>query len=194
MKANERKQKARNSSQQLRSGTTTRAFIGPMKRRQTMKTKMIQSLSIITFACTTVFLVVAGCSPAPTIPPKEVKIQADDKMKFDVTAFEVKPGQKVSITLTNVGNTPKASMGHNCVVLDRTVNVQTFLDAASMAASTDYVPKDFKGVLGHTKLLGPSETDTFEFSAPYIPGEYPFFCSFPGHYSQGTKGVMTVKQ
>ena len=146
------------------------------------------------YAVAVICSTLASCSPAPSVPPKEVKIQADDKMKFDVTAFEVKPGQKVSITLTNVGNTPKFSMGHNCVVLDRTVNVQTFLDAASMAAATDYVPKDFKGVLGHTKLLGPSESDTFEFSAPYIPGEYPFFCSFPGHYSQGTKGIMTVKQ
>ena len=159
-----------------------------------MKTKVIQSASIIGFACSALFLALAGCSPAPAMPPKEVKIQADDKMKFDVTAFEVKPGQKISITLTNIGTTPKFSMGHNCVVIDRNVNVQTFLDAASMAAGTDYVPKDFKGVLAHTKLLGPNEADTVVFDAPYIPGEYPFFCSFPGHYSQGTKGTMTVKQ
>jgi azurin len=48
-------------------------------------------------------------------------------------------------------------------------------------------------VLAHTKLLGPGESETVTFNAPFIPGEYPFFCSFPGHYSQGTKGVMTVK-
>jgi azurin len=145
---------------------------------------------IIAFVCSAL----AACSQAPPAPPKEVKIQADDKMRFDVTAFEAKPGQKISITLTNIGNTPKVSMGHNCVLLDRNVNVQTFLDAASMAATTDYVPKGFKGVLAHTKLLGPGESNTVVFSAPYIPGDYPFFCSFPGHYSQGTKGVMTVKQ
>lgn len=160
-------------------------------KTKTMKKTVIQySLCFLALICGAL----AACSQAPSVPPKEVKIQADDKMKFDVTAFEVKPGQKVSITLTNVGNTPKFSMGHNCVVLDRNVNVQTFLDAASMAAATDYVPKDFKGVLGHTKLLGPGESDTFEFTAPYIPGEYPFFCSFPGHYSQGTKGMMTVQR
>ena len=62
-----------------------------------------------------------------------------------------------------------------------------------MAASTDYVPKDFKGVLANTKLLGPGESDTVTFNAPFIPGDYPFFCSFPGHYSQGTKGFMTIK-
>jgi azurin len=158
---------------------------------KTMKKTVIQySLCFTALICGAL----AACSQAPSAPPKDVQIKADDKMKFDVTAFEAKPGQKVKITLTNVGVTPKYSMGHNCVVLDRNANVQTFLDAASMAASTDYVPKDFKGVLGHTKLLGPGESDSFEFNAPYIPGDYPFFCSFPGHYSQGTKGMMTVKQ
>ena len=148
------------------------------------------SLCLIALGCTAL----AACSQAPQAPPKEVQIKADDKMKFDVTAFEVKPGQKVAITLTNIGTTPKFSMGHNCVVLDKNTNVQTFLDAASMAAATDYVPKDAKGVIAHTKLLGPGESDTATFNAPFVPGEYPFFCSFPGHYSQGTKGVMTVKQ
>src|SRR5438046_1676869 len=97
------------------------------------------------------------CSKAPEVPPKEVTVQADDKMRFDMTAFEVKPGQKVSITLKNIGTTPKFSMGHNLVMLDRTINitnVQKFLDAASMEASHDYVPPTAKEVLAHTKLLG----------------------------------------
>jgi azurin len=183
--------KNRAALRKMREAEHQRVAFSGLFRTKTMKKTFIQyPLYLIALTCSAL----AACSPAPTVPPKEVKIQADDKMKYDMTAFEAKPGQKVSVTLTNIGNTPKFSMGHNCVVLDRNVNVQNFLDAASMAASTDYVPKDFKGVLGHTKLLGPGESDTFEFSAPYIPGEYPFFCSFPGHYSQGTKGIMTVKQ
>ena len=97
---------------------------------------MNRSVSIIALACSALFLAVAGCSQAPQAPPKEVQIKADDKMRFDVTAFEVKPGQNVSVTLTNIGTTPKFSMGHNCVVLDRNVNVQTFLDAASTKQRT----------------------------------------------------------
>lgn len=143
--------------------------------------------------CSTVLYFVASCSRAPEAPPKEVTIQADDKMRFDVTAIDAQPGQKISVTLKNVGTTPKFSMGHNFVVLNRTANVQTFLDAASMQAAHDYVPPDSKDVVAHTKLLGPGESDTVTFNAPYVPGDYPFFCSFPGHYSQGTRGVMTVK-
>ncbi len=141
-------------------------------------------------------LLYPACSRAPEAPPKEVTVQADDKMRFDVTAFDAKPGQKVSVTLKNIGTTPKFSMGHNFVMLDKGVNtgnVQTWLDKASMEASHDYVPPDDKQVLAHTKLLGPGESDTVTFTAPFVPGDYLYLCSFPGHYSQGTKGFMTVK-
>ena len=153
----------------------------------------MQLFPILALGCSALLFSFAGCSRAPEAPPKTIAINADDKMKFDVTAFDATPAQKISLTLKNVGTTPKFSMGHNCVVLDRNVNVQTFLDAASTNAAHDYVPPDAKGVIAHTKLLGPGESDTVTFNAPYVPGDYPFFCSFPGHYSQGTKGVMTVK-
>ena len=154
-------------------------------------------LTTFALGCSALAMSLSGCSRAPEVPPKTVEVQADDKMRFDVTAFEVSPGQKISMTLKNVGTTPKLSMGHNLVVLDRSVNEQNvtkFLDAASMEAAHDYVPPTSKEVIAHTKLLGPSETDTITFNAPQIPGQYLYLCSFPGHYSQGTKGFMTVKQ
>jgi azurin len=147
--------------------------------------------------CAALLSTFTACSKAPQAPPKEVMVQADDKMRFDVTEFEVRPGQKVAMTLKNIGTTPKFSMGHNLVVLDKQIteqNIQAkFLDPAASAASTDYVPAGDKNVLAHTKLLGPSETDTITFTAPQVPGQYLYVCSFPGHYTQGTKGFMTVK-
>lgn len=165
-----------------------------MKAKQHMKS--IKTYLYAALGCGAILSSINSCSRAPEAPPKTVMVEADDKMRFDVTAFEVKPGQKVSITLKNVGTTPKFSMGHNLVMLDRTVNtgnVNKWLDEASMAASTDYVPKSSKQVLAATKLLGPNETATITFTAPHVPGEYLYLCSFPGHYSQGTKGFMTVK-
>ena len=161
-----------------------------------MKQLFTKSFPIIALGCSALLYSGTGCSRAPEVPPKTVEIQADDKMRFDVTAFEAKPGQKISVTLKNVGTTPKFSMGHNFVLLDRgvnTENVTKFLDAASTEAAHDYVPPGSKEVLAHTKLLGPNETETITFTAPFIPGEYLYICSFPGHYSQGTKGFMTVK-
>jgi azurin len=159
--------------------------------------KSRNSLLIAALSCAAVLSFITACSRAPETPPKEVQVQADDKMRFDVTAFDAKPGQKIKITLKNVGTTPKFSMGHNLVVLDKQIteqNVQSkFLDPAAQAASTEYVPKGDKNVLAATKLLGPSETDSITFTAPYVPGEYLYVCSFPGHYTQGTKGFMSVK-
>jgi len=162
-----------------------------------MKTKLSQTLPFLALGCSALLFSVVGCSKAPSVPPKEITVQADDKMKFDVTAFDASPGQKIQITLKNVGTTPKFSMGHNLVVLDKQIteqNIQSkFLDPASTAASTEYVPAGDKNVIKATKLLGPNETDTITFNAPFVPGQYLYVCSFPGHYTQGTKGLMTVK-
>lgn len=163
-----------------------------------MKTTSAQLLTVIALGCSALLYFAAGCSSAPQAPPKEVTIQADDKMRYDVTAFDASPGQKVSVTFKNVGTTPKFSMGHNFVLLDRIINAgniqSAFLDKASTEASHEYIPQGAREVLAHSKLLGPGETEVVTFNAPYIPGEYFYVCSFPGHYSQGTKGIMTVKQ
>jgi azurin len=162
-----------------------------------MKNKFSFALPIVSIGCGVLLFSVASCSRAPEAPPKTVAVNANDKMKYDLTAFEVTPGQKVIVNFKNVGTTPKFSMGHNFVLLDHSVNtgnVQAFLDKASTEASHDYVPPDAKEVLAHSKLLGPNETETVTFNAPFVPGDYLYLCSFPGHYAQGTKGIMTVKR
>jgi azurin len=161
-----------------------------------MKKISVQLIPVIALGCTALLYSVTGCSRAPEAPPKAVSINCDDKMNYDLKAFDATPGQKVAVTVTNKGTTPKFSMGHNFILLDRNVNVASFLDAASMQAAHDYVPPEMekKGVIAHSKLLGPSESDTVVFNAPYVPGEYTYLCSFPGHSTQGMRGVLTVKQ
>lgn len=160
-----------------------------------MKKTTAQLFPVIALGCSALLYSITGCSNTPEAPPVTVSITCDDKMNYDVKAFEAKPGQKIVVTISNRGTTPKLSMGHNFVMLDRNVNVTNFLDAASMQAAHDYVPAEMqgKGVIAHSKLLGPGETDTVTFNAPFVPGEYTFLCSFPGHCTQGMKGIMTVK-
>jgi azurin len=162
-----------------------------------MKKTSLQLILVFALSCSALLWFFTGCNNAPQAPPKEVVIQADDKMRYDLTAFDASPGQKISVTIKNIGTTPKFSMGHNFVLLDRIINIgnvqRAFLDKASTEASHDYVPPGAKEVLAHSKLLGPGESDVVTFNAPYIPGDYLYLCSFPGHYSQGTKGLMTVK-
>ena len=47
-------------------------------------------------------------------------------------------------------------------------------------------------IVAATKLLGPNERDTVTFTAPTTPGRYDFFCTFPGHYQVGMRGVLIV--
>ena len=131
---------------------------------------------------------------APVHDGRPVEISADDTMKFSVTEIAAKPGEKLSVTLVNLGTTPKFSMGHNWLLLAAKVDVQPFLVAAAEAMTADYVPTATQKdrILAATKLLGPKERDTVTFTAPTAPGRYEFVCSFPGHYQVGMRGVLIV--
>ena len=135
-------------------------------------------------------------APAATVHDgRAIEITGNDTMKFSVTEITATPGEKLSVTLVNIGTTPKFSMGHNWLLLASGVDIQPFLVAAAEAVTTDYVPRATQGdkVLAATKLLGPKERDTVTFTAPTTPGRYEFICSFPGHYQVGMRGVLIVQ-
>jgi azurin len=115
-------------------------------------------------------------------------------MKFSIVEIRAKAGERLSVTLSNTGTTPKFSMGHNWVLLAASADVDQFLFAAAEAATTEYVPPAKRAeILAATKLLGPNEQDTTTFSAPTAAGRYPFLCSFPGHAQVGMRGVLIVE-
>jgi azurin len=139
----------------------------------------------------------SAASPATPATPvhdgRPIEVSGDDTMKFSVTEIPAKPGERLSVTLVNLGTTPKFSMGHNWVLLAPMPDVQPFLVAAAEAVTADYVPATHKDrILAATKLLGPKERDTVTFTAPTTPGRYEFLCSFPGHYQVGMRGVLIV--
>jgi azurin len=137
----------------------------------------------------------ASGSAAPTAAGVHaIAIEANDTMKYNLTRIEVTAGEEVSVTLTNAGTQPKLAMGHNWILLKKDADPVAFASAAITAQAQDYFPSAQMGqVLVHTKLLGPKESDTVTFKAPTEPGEYPFLCSFPGHFQVGMKGVLVVR-
>jgi azurin len=85
-------------------------------------------------------------------------------------------------------------MGHNVVFLKAGVDSGAFATAAAAGRDNGYIPVQFEDqVLAHTKLLGSGESDTIEFTAPAVSGDYEFLCSFPAHLFAGMRGVMTVE-
>ena len=111
-----------------------------------------------------------------------VEITANDAMKYSTAEIRVKAGEQVTLTLKNLGTMPKASMGHNFLVLGSGTDLEAFAMKAMVAKDSDYIPSDLKAaIIAHTKLLGPGESDTITFTVP--AGTYEFICSFPGHYA-----------
>ncbi len=130
---------------------------------------------------------------ADVVAPREIAVTANDAMQFNVKEITAAPGEKLRLTLSNIGKLPKTAMGHNWVLLTpMPVDAFNKLAIASANNAPDFLPKNRATVLAHTKILGGGESDTIEFAAPAKPGKYPFFCSFPGHYSM-MKGNLIVK-
>ena len=70
---------------------------------------------------------------------KKVVISGNDQMKYDVTAFEVAAGQKVSVTITNIGKLPKVAMAHNFVLLKPGTDYAAFAMAGMTHAAQEYI-------------------------------------------------------
>jgi azurin len=152
-------------------------------------------------------LTVAGCgqaektAPASALPAaaaapgvKTLQITGDDMMKFNVTLLEAKAGEPLRVTFTNIGKMPKQAMAHNWVLLQpcSEADLNAFGTAAAMAAPTHIPPGSAARIIAQTRLLGPGESESIDFKAPSVPGEYPFLCTFPGHFAL-MKGKLVVK-
>jgi azurin len=137
----------------------------------------------------------AGCSQsARIVEPKLVQITGNDEMKFDVTNFDVEPGQKVTVNLTNVGTLPRDGMAHNWALLEKGTDAARLVAPGADHLGSDFIPAaQATHVLAKTKMLGPGESDSITFTAPMDLGRYEYICSFPDHYIAGMKGIMTVK-
>jgi len=123
-----------------------------------------------------------------------VRMTANDQMRYNLDQFTVKPGQTVRLTLDNIGKMPKASMGHNVVIVQPDTNLNALAAAAALEKANDYIPPSFKdSIFAHTIMLGAGESDTIEFTAPEATGVYPFLCSFPAHLFAGMRGEMVVE-
>ncbi len=124
----------------------------------------------------------------------KIEITGNDQMQYNIKAFEVTEGQKVVLSFKHIGQLPAIAMGHNVVILKSGTAVPAFATKCAPAKDTGYIPQDEeskKQIVAHTKMLGGGESEEITFTAP-AAGDYPFICSFPGHFAI-MQGVMTVK-
>ena len=109
-----------------------------------------------------------------------------NKMKYETTEFTVKSGMRIKLIMDNIATS--GAMVHNVVILKTDANVHEIGIAAIKAgASTEYIP-EHDGVLFATPIANPGEKTVVTFIVP-PPGDYPYICTFPGHFML-MNGVM----
>jgi azurin len=141
--------------------------------------------------------------PAPTaIAPKPVKweqgeagralkLQTAASLQYAQKELRAKAGERLSLTFEN----PDA-MPHNWVLVkpgsvERVGALANAFIAAPDALARHYVPES-ADILCHARVLDPQKTTTIHFTAPAQPGQYPYICTFPGHWAV-MRGVLIVE-
>ena len=113
------------------------------------------------------------------------------QMKFDLSRITVAAGEEVVIEFVN-----RDEMPHNLVVAKEGALETVGLAAEAMVALPDAFAKSFipktPEVLFSIRLLQPGETLQARFTAPTQPGNYPFVCTFPGHW-RTMNGIIEVR-
>ena len=127
-------------------------------------------------------------------PVRTIDLVATDEMKYSLATITAEPGEEIRIRLVSKGVIPKVAMAHNVVVLQLSTDIATLLKEGAPYRESDFIPPAMMtSVIAKTALAGPGERVQVTFTVPEAPGEYPFLCTFAGHYQAGMKGTLIVK-
>ena len=113
-----------------------------------------------------------------------------DQMAYDRKFVAVRAGEPVELVLRNPDIMP-----HNLVLVAPGAIREVGVAAEALPAKPEpgklpYVPDSDK-VLQATPLVPPGGDFKLKFTAPSEPGEYPYVCTFPGHWLR-MYGVLVV--
>jgi azurin len=135
---------------------------------------------------------VLAAAPSAELPPLEITIKPDaaNPLAYDTKTISAKAGQKVKVTFNNTH--PTLPQPHNFVLGKAGTKDKMMTIAMSGMTLVDkgYIP-DSPDILAHTGLIQPGKSETVEFTIP-AAGEYPYFCTFPGHVAI-MNGVLTAQ-
>ncbi len=122
---------------------------------------------------------------------RELVVDAIGGLQYAQTELIAKPGEALSWKLRNTD-----VMAHN-LVLVKPGKAQLVGEASfkmlndPKAGEKSYVP-DLPEVIAFIPVIGPGTEHVLHFRAPKSPGDYPYICTFPGHW-QAMRGVLRVK-
>jgi azurin len=110
-------------------------------------------------------------------------------IKFETTRFDVTAGAPVELTFLN-----DCVMPHNLVILkpDAEPSVIAAVNTMGLEGMEKHFVPSVPGIVAATKLLAPTKKEVLSFTAPNQEGDYPYVCTFPGHWFT-MRGTMRVR-
>lgn len=153
---------------------------------------MIARVTVVTLALALGLSAVASAQDVTAI---ELKPSANpaSPLSYDKTELTCKAGAKVKLTLTNAGGI--LPQPHNFLLmkvgtLDKVGALANAMLSDPKAMDKSYIPES-PDVLASMKLVQPGQTGSVEFTAPAEAGDYPYACTFPGHWLL-MRGILKV--
>ena len=152
-----------------------------------------------------VLLLALGLNLHAEKPPKgfekidqEIVISTmEAQMKYDVRSFSVKPNSKVKLVFKNPDSLP-----HNLILCTPGKKkggdggqevIDAVLKLGDKGVEQNWEPTGHPRILASSGMVQPKKETTIYFRAPKKEGDYPYICTFPGHF-QLMNGVMGVSK
>ena len=122
---------------------------------------------------------------------REIVIKAVSGLKYDKLLVEAKAGEAIALTFKN-----EDVMPHNLIIVNPGMTKKVGEASFKMlndpkALELNYTAK-LKDVKVVVPVIDPKKETTVYFRVPKKKGDYPFICTFPGHW-QVMQGVFKVK-
>lgn len=142
---------------------------------------------------TLILFVLSICSIS-TGQERRLYIEGYDRLRYSIEEIRVSPGIRIELTFKTVSELPESQMVHNWLLLKKDVDLQEFVARSVRHEENEYIDPELTGkIVATTSMLGGGEQETIRFTAPQDRGEYPYVCTFPGHYAAGMKGTLIVE-
>lgn len=138
----------------------------------------------------------ATATPAPTATPARAMVALaigtnGGEWQFDRDTLEIPAGEEIALTFNNGAKTTL----HNWVLVrgDDHAAVEVNKAGEQAGVALGYIPDDARIVARTAGLVEGGQSQTVTFTAPPA-GTYIYLCTFPGHFDEGMRGVLTVKK
>ncbi|HWL10491.1 MAG TPA: plastocyanin/azurin family copper-binding protein [Planctomicrobium sp.] len=123
---------------------------------------------------------------------RKVTLRTSGNLQFDHQRLTVKAGEVIQLTFINADVVP-----HNWALV-KPGTLQTVGELSNQfAAHPDAYPRQYipetGDVLAYVDIVDPGKRSSIYFTAPKTAGQYPYVCTFPGHWTV-MHGVLTVTE